>query len=292
MYLFIQSRINCFKVIPSVFSLPVFVGSECFCLCLVYLSMAGSNYHFSLKNFTITSSQSITPILLRVVEKNCTSVLDDNLQQIRLTGSKFLEIPLNPVIFVFFLIIVKLQQPEFGSCQVLMGYHIFFSCSYLVACICGTLRRQRQLLVEIQRSILPCEAAKHSVNWLIKAIQCWTVGGGGVGVLISLLPFLHKCKWSRLKITHLFQVRWAEGATPRRCCRFKNTNKVAQQPGGVFVPLMIDSGAVKSILLAVWSSLAVSNRSAANSAEIILHDFVSLLLQLHIKSCKKEKPSN
>lgn len=60
------------------------------------------------------------------------------------------------------------------------------------------LRWYRQLLVEIQRSIVTSEAAKHRVNWLIKESQCWTGGGG----LISLLPFLHKCKWSRLKITH------------------------------------------------------------------------------------------
>lgn len=41
--------------------------------------------------------------------------------------------------------------------------------------VSAKLRRQRQLVVEIWRRILPCEAAKHSVNWLIKDIQCWTM---------------------------------------------------------------------------------------------------------------------
>lgn len=40
-------------------------------------------------------------------------------------------------------------------------------------CWCG----KWQLLLKIQRSIVPTEAAKQRVNWLIKYIQRWTVKG-------------------------------------------------------------------------------------------------------------------
>ena len=48
-------------------------------------------------------------------------------------------------------------------------------------CWCG----KWQLLLKIQRSIVPTEAAKQRVNWLIKYIQRWTV----MGFLFPFCPF-------------------------------------------------------------------------------------------------------
>lgn len=49
-----------------------------------------------------------------------------------------------------------------------------------------------QLLLKTQPSIVPSEAAKQWLNWLIKDIQCWIVKAFS----FPFCPFHHKCKWS------------------------------------------------------------------------------------------------
>lgn len=128
--------------------------------------------------------------------------------------------------------------------------------------------------------VVPSEAAKHSVNWLIKATQCWTAGGGGGPHLPTALspqvqmksalnnPFVSSWLSSRGDSASLLQVQKQQQSRPAAWRSLPPLNDRQRS-------CQIDSlGRVELISHFRWGKYL--HRSAAYSAVLILHNFVLL----------------